>query len=449
MAEALGWAASLIGFVGTLILISERGFRDGMRMAWFLATLAVPGWFTVGFRSVALDAITGMSLATFVAMLRQPFHGKRSTWMLSDLLLVAVVIVAIVSDAFNRVLIPGTVLELIRSWVFPYLIGRLFLTTWDGIDRVLPTVMILGAALSGLALFESIFQLNLLALATGKRWDILETGEGFRWGLKRAHVITNHPIYFGLLICMTLPWLLVGARASMNRQGPRWWIAVPYLAVAAAFATVSRSAQLTVLIVLAADQFFRRPAFRIPMLLIAVIGGIMFLLFRQQILDLLGSYAGESDTTQDRVRIYGVEYDYTGTRHRDLLVLAYEDAIDRAGWLGFGTAMQDMPKDPYMDPRFLSIDFHYLIHFLKYGYLGIATFAAFAIAVMWNLAREAWTRAGPTADLAAGLFGAFVAVAIMLRGVAFSFDFAATWLFVAGLSASLRARRVSGTTPVS
>ena len=185
------------------------------------------------------------------------------------------------------------------------------------------------------------------------------------------------------------------------------------------------------------------------MLLIAVIGGIVFLLFREQILDLSGAYAGESDAMQDRVKIYGVEYDYTGTKHRDLLVLAYEGAIDRAGWLGFGTAMQDMPMDPYMDPRFHSIDFHYLIHFLKYGYLGIATFTAFAIAVIWNLAREAWSRDGPPADLAAGLFGAFIAVAIMLRGVAFSFDFAATWLFVAGLSASLRGRRVSGTTPVS
>jgi len=96
-----------------------------------------------------------------------------------------------------------------------------------------------------------------------------------------------------------------------------------------------------------------------------------------------------------------------------------------------------------MDPRFLSIDFHYLIHYLKYGYLGIATFVAFAISVICNLAREAWTRDGPSSDLAAGLFGAFVAVAIMLRGVAFSFDFAATWLFIAGLSATLRARRLS------
>lgn len=449
MADALGWAAFVLGFAGTLYLVSERGFRDGMRIAWFLATLAVPGWFTVAFRSVALDAITGMCLATLVAMLRQPYHGQRATWLLSDLLLGLVVIIAILSDALNRVLIPGTVVELIRSWVFPYLIGRLFLTTWDGVDRVLPTIMTLGAALSALALFEAIFQINVLALATGKRWEILETGEGFRWGLKRAHVITNHPIYFGLLICMILPWLLLGARAAMNGQGPRWWVVIPYLAVAAAFATVSRSAQLAALIVLAADQFFRRPTYRIPMLLIAAIGGIVFLMFREQILDLLGVYAGESEVMQDRVKIYGTEYEYTGTRHRDLLVLAYEGAIDRAGWIGFGTTMQDMPKDPYMDSRFLSIDFHYLIHFLKYGYLGIATFAAFAIAVMWNLAREAWARDGPSADLAAGLFGAFVAVAIMLRGVAFSFDFAATWLFVAGLSASLRIRRVSGTTPVS
>jgi hypothetical protein len=96
-----------------------------------------------------------------------------------------------------------------------------------------------------------------------------------------------------------------------------------------------------------------------------------------------------------------------------------------------------------MDQRFLSIDHHYLLHYLRYGYLGTISFIAFAAAGAWNLAREALARDGPLSDLAAGLFGAFVAVVIVVRGVAFSPDFGATWIFVAGLAASMRANRLA------
>jgi hypothetical protein len=449
MTEALGWAAFFAGLVGTLVLMAERGYRDGMRLAWFLATLAVPGWFTVAFRSITLDAMTGVAIATLLTLAFRPFSGTRSTWVLSDLLLVAVVMAGVISDGVNRVLIPGTVLELVRPWVFPYVIGRLFLHSWDEMGRTLPAVVVLGTALSVFALVEAVSHTNLLAVLSGKKWDVLELGEGFRWGLKRAQGNTNHPIYFGLLIALTLPWLLMAARAAMARTAPRWWIAAPALAAAAAFVTVSRSAHVAVLIVFAADLFFRRPNYRAPMLLTLAAGALLFFVFRDQALDWLGAYAGETEETHERVRIYGEYYDYTGTRHRDLLLVAYQEAIDEAGWFGYGTTLAEMPKDPYMDQRFLSIDHHYLLNYLRYGYLGTITFLAFAAAGAWNLAREALARDGPLSDLAAGLFGAFVAVAIVVRGVAFSPDFGATWIFVAGLAASMRANRLARSRAIS
>lgn len=442
MVEALGWAAFVLGFVGTLVLMAERGYRDGMKIAWFAATLAVPAWLTVSFRSVALDAITGVTLATFVATLTRPFAGTRTRWMVSDLLVGAFVLTCVVSDALNRSLIPGTVLELVRTWVLPYLLGRLFLSSWDEMRPVMPIVVALAAGLSVYGLFEAVTHINILAVVTGKKWELLETAEGFRWGLKRAQGITNHPIYFGLLLALTLPWMLMAARSATRHEAPRWWIAVPALMAAAAFVTVSRSAHLAILIVFAADLFFRRPNYRIPMVLIAVAGGLVFFVFREETLDLLGAYAGERDIGQERVKIYGVEYEYTGTRHRDLLYQAYDEAIEKAGWVGYGSSLQDMPLDPYMDSRFLSIDNHYLQYFLRYGILGTVAFAALAAAGAWNLGREALARDGPLSDLAAGLFGAFIAVVLLIRGVALSFDYGATWLFVAGLAASMRARRI-------
>lgn len=443
MVEALGWAAFFGGLIGTLILVAERGYHNGLRAAWFIATLAVPSWLIVQFRSITLDAVTGVGFGTLFATLVRPYDAARVRWVLSDLLIAGVVLSAIVSDAFNRSLIPGTVLDLIRTWILPYLVGRVGVEAWERMDRTLRLVVVLSTVLCAFALVEAVIQTNLLAVVSGKTWDLLERGEGFRWGLKRAQGVTNHPIYFGLLIALTLPWLMSAGRAAQRREAPRWWIGVPILAAVAGFVTVSRSAHIAILIVFLADLFFRRPNYRPIMILLAAVGGLLFLIFREQALDLLGAYAGEIEVGQDKVIIYGIEYEYTGTRHRDLLSLAYEEAIDRAGWIGYGTSLQDMPVDPFMDRRFLSFDHHYLLHYLKYGYLGTAAFIAFAASAAWNLGREAYARDGPWSELAAGFFGAFVAVALMVRGVALTPDFGTTWLFVAGIGASLHARRLA------
>lgn len=447
MLDALGWLAFVGGLAGTLVLMAERGFHDGLRRAWFIATLAVPGWFFVALRSITLDAVTGVGLATLLAALFRPFPGSRTRPVLSDLLVVAIVLAAVASDAINRLLIPGTVLELVRTWVMPYLLGRLALTTWADTRRMLPLVVALATGLAAFGLLEAVSHVNLLAVASGKRWALLETGEGFRWGLKRAQGNTNHPIYFGLLLTLTLPWVLLAGRAALRREAPRWWLATPILTTAAAFVTVSRAAHLAVLMVFGADLFFRRPSYRWPMVFLAAAVGLFFLAFREQTLDLLGAYAGEAEVGESQVMIYGEKYEYTGTRHRDLLVLAYAEAVEKAGWVGYGTTLRDIPLDPNMDGRFNSIDHHYLLHYLRYGLLGMGALLALSAATAWNLGREAWARDGPLSDLSAGLFGAFVGVTVMARGVAFSFDFAATWLFVAGLAASMRARRVAAAGP--
>jgi hypothetical protein len=448
MHEAAGWAAFVGGLVGTLVMMAHRGFKDGLRLAWFVATLAVPCWFNLFLRSITLDAMTGVALATFAALLVRPFRGVRTNWAVSDVTLAVLILTCILSDAVNRILIPGTVIELVRIWAFPYVLGRLFLPAAEDTDRTLPTVVVLAAALSVFGLIEAVTRTNILAVVTGQRWELLEKAEGFRWGLKRAQGHTNHPIYFGLLLALILPWILLAYRKASQHAGPRWWLAVPFLVAAAAFVTVSRSAQLAVLIVLATDLFFRRPKYRPVMLLLAAVGGLVFFAFREQVLDLLGAYAGEGQV-EDWVVINGVQYEYTGTRHRDLLLLAYEEGIEKAGWFGFGTNYRDMPMDPEMPIQFVSIDHHYLLHYLQYGIVGTAAFFLFALSAAWNLGREALARDGPLSDLAAGLFGAFVAVIIMIRGVALSPDFGFMWLFVAGLGASLRARRSAApvTTP--
>src|SRR5262249_35064945 len=114
---------------------------------------------------------------------------------------------------------------------------------------------------------------------------------------------------------------------------------------------------------------------------------------------------------------------------------------------GYGTESDTIKRrQDQMAVQFKSIDHHYLVQYLRYGLPGTVTFLLFGLAGAWNLAREAWARDGPLSDLAAGLFRALVAVVLMVRGVALSPDCGFTWLFVAGLAASMRARRAGSVT---
>ena len=431
MLQAFAWATLVGCFVGTLILVTDKGYRYGTAAAWFIVTMAVPSWLAITFRSIHLDPTMMVGIAVILMGLFRPFNGSRFRWSPIDISVLSILVMCVVSDALNRLLIPGTVIQLTRVWLIPYLMGRIFAASYDSPRRLMPLIAALGMGLSMYALVEAFTKINVVAKMTGMVWPLLETSEGFRWGIKRAQGNTNHPIYFGMLMVMLLPWLLWVARHRLHS----WWAALPWVGGAAGFVSVSRSAQISLLIVLMADQFFRRPVLRLPILVLAIIGGIMFMSFRQEVLDSLGRYAGEQDPSADKVVIYGETYDYTGTRHRDLLELAYAEGIEQAEWVGFGTNMIDMPKDPYLDKRFVSIDNDYLIHYLSYGYLGVGSLLVFELITSLYLIRLAFNRRDPRSDLAAGLCGSFIAVILVLRGVTWSSDFSDMWLFVAGLTA--------------
>jgi hypothetical protein len=264
-----------------------------------------------------------------------------------------------------------------------------------------------------------------------------------RWGLRRVEGPTFHPIFFGLLLVLLMPWALAAARRARLGTGPRWWALLPWLVGIAAFLTMSRGPQLAMLLTLLITLFCRFPAWRKVMATAAVASLGLLLVGSSFLIGALHAWSNERADDMSKVSIQGELYDYSGTNHRLLQLKVYEQSALEAGWFGFGETLmlthpEDLPKlEPHLVQQFSSIDNHYLMFLLATGYVGLFLFLALCAVSLLQWAPAAFDCRNPASFIAAGLFGAATAVIILMMTVYFAVDFGYFWLFTAGLSGSL------------
>ena len=402
-----------------------------------------PSWIQAlaGISGLVVGPRTGIAFGLVMSHMLQPVRvGTRFRWMVLDTIVAALCLVMVISVWLNTTFAPLQPLEVLRSIALPYVLGRTFLRRPSDVAEALPWFVGVGVAVACYGIVEALVKVNPLPVALGKSWPLLESAEGFRWGLKRAQGPANHPIYFGLMLAALLPWMLEGVRAYQRRLAPVWWQFAPLALIVAAFVTVSRAAQLSVVGVVVADFFVRKPKWRGPILVSTAVAAISFLAYRAEVIDALSALAGEEENLWlYPAKIEGVVYPYSGTRHRDLLEIAYGRAAESSGWFGYGLELRkaDMPVDPLLDERFRSIDHGYLFILLRHGRLGLGLFMAAALLGLVYLATAAFWGPPETRILAGGLFGAALMVGLALRGVSMEEDFGWTWLFTLGVGARM------------
>ena len=430
----------LFGMVFTLVL--SIGLRAGPGRAvaagWVPAAFLLPVWMIAGIGSANLDLRTAAALGVLAAFVVAPPASQLRFTPPDALILMLLLVVAISQNAAGS-LRPLTMPEIARKWLLPYLMGRLLLDSTSDIPAMLSGIARAIVGLTGYAMVECFTKINFINVALGKSYDLLEQGEGYRWGLKRAHVMFDHPIFFGMGLVLLLPWALEASRLAKLGKGPKWWRRLPLMMTAALFATVSRGPQIAAMATAGIYYFFRIPKLRAPLLIVAIGGGVGAVVFQEQIIDLLAVIAGEKGGDEEPIiiKIEGEEVEYTGTNHRVLLFRVYDEPIKRVGWFGYGTELAGVELEESIAQRFGSIDCHYLLFLLQHGYLGIGSFIILTLVILLDLGRIAIRHTLPEAGLAAGLFGALLAVAVLLMSVWFSPDFAGIWLFSAGLAGRL------------
>ena len=439
MIEALSWLLSVGAFVLTLFLIRTKGSLEGGRPIWIAILLLAPTWFEVPLGVTRVDPRSTTALAILIGFLLRPYDTREPfRWFFSDLCVCLLMLGMTISQILNESYSPLPPVDQFREVALPYIMGRLFLISARDIETALPSICVAASLLAALSMFEGVTSINPIDRILGKSWAINEWSEPpYRWGLKRANGPQSQPIYLGMTLALIMPWLIEAARCSWRMTGPYWWRFVPFIAIGGIICTGSRAAQITVIIVLIADFYHINRRWRVPIMFVALLGALVFVIARDEIVNALSQYAEERTGGPDYVMINGEPHPYTGTTHRDLLQLVYKEGIDGAGWFGYGMRLLRMPRDPVMDERFRSVDNHYLLFYLQYGLVGTVLFALLAVSFLWNVIPTFLSGEGASGRLAAGLLGALAGGLITMRGVWFSPDYAWVWLFCGGLSSSL------------
>ena len=430
--------------VGILLTAFARGGRSALRGGWFVAILLFPVWLTFQAGSLLIDLRAIAAACGLLGLVVGRIDEGESRSMPRFRLLPAdiLVVVLVLIQAYSQLRIdrfgPLTGPEIARKWMAPYVVGRLFLGSLRDLDRVFPLACKLFMALSVLALVEAVAKVNLLNRALGKTYGLLEQGEGYRWGLKRAQGPLDHPIFFGMVLVLLLPWAIEASNRAWKRQAPRWWLLLAPAMGGAILVTVSRGAQIAAAITLFVTVFFQNPRWRIAIVLLAIFGGIGAVAGKELLGDALSKWAGENHEETRLIIINDEEVEYTGTNHRILLFKAYEKAIAETGLFGYGYELSGIELEESIAQRFGSIDDHYILFLLQHGYAALAAFLILACLSIFDLGVIAWDMEHPAACFAGALCGAMIAVTISLLSVWFAPDFGMIWLFCAGLASNLR-----------
>lgn len=443
----------LLGFVAVVASWRYESSRGSLWATWTTAVWFMQIWIAKPFGSMVIDlrlvaVLLGIGGMVINAGRDRDDGSVRLRPSLSDIVLFMLFICICISQYSVDRLRPLGPAELARKWVFPYIAGRLFIGSSRDLKRVAPLMSGAIMIVCAMALFEATVKINIPNKLLGRRYSVLEAGEGYRWGMKRAQGSMDHPIFFGMALVMSMPWALHGMELARN-GGRKWLKLTPWSLALGLFATVSRGPQICSLMPVVTYFFFRKPRLRLLIIGLGLAGGLLLFAGRDQIMGILGKWAGEKHETVTLIEINGEEYEYTGTMHRILLWKVYREAIEKLPAFGYGMELKKLPIDEQHANRFGSIDSHYLMFMLQHGYYAMGLFILLGLLGAANASIVALKRDHPASALAAGLFGATVSVMANLSSVWFPPDFGGLWLFGIGLASTLVRLSVSANAPAA
>ena len=441
----LTWLLSLIPLISVFLLISWQR-RPAAGMLAVPLALALPAWVQLVLFQVPAGTVVGAGVPlkhsiAILAVSAYPFLPKATfplRFVAVDFAMLALIAVHLLSDFRNSGFSVHPIMRAAAEWYFPYMAGRLAVQSLMDWRWLWPEVAGVSALLGCLSVIEALSGINPYELLFGLRPLENTPRDATRWGIRRAYGPTLNPIYLGILQLVLLGWSLFAARTAMQREASSWWFLAPMVALLGIICTGSRGPILGTVISLTAVLLMSFPRFRIPMLVLLV--GLLATAIAQKdrVLQLLERWSGESSRANKTVVIDGEQQTFSGTRSRLLMMDVYKIAFKRSGLLGYGTeATTGFPLRVPLSGQELAtlrrvryVDNSFALILLRFGYLGLAAFAAAALLSVWQVMRLSQLYpAEPIGDfsllIGASLTGALAAM--LTVWMAPDFTFAVVW----------------------
>lgn len=437
-------AATALTFVCLLFIAINIGCLNAVRWSAFFA-LIVPTWTGMGVGAATIDIRLACFLfaCLFYAISTSPKRGWSLCFL--DLCVIGILLSFSFSLVSANLLGATGILSIVLIWCTPYAFGRLLGSLPEPGSKLAPVLFLTAGVYAVVVAIESITHVNPINLIVGKSGSYAAE-EGQRWGLRRADGIATHPIFMGMLLVSLHPWVLASVRhfrhtGMFGISGSLLThVAFPALLVSTIF-PMSRGPLLIMLGTVACVVFLREKSLRVPLAVCCLVILCFAVVRSNDVLNGLKSAA--QDTGEASITIRGETYEYTGTNHRYLQLVVFKDALADAGFFGFGTSFFDGVSlasyvEPHLQQLFQSVDNHYVLTVLCYGYSGLcfsvlimATGVVYAIG-LWRLHRDTFS---------AAILGCSLMSMLMLATVWLDPDFAFMMQFNFGFIATAWTRR--------
>lgn len=373
-----GWSLCVIVvfFVWSVLLI-RKGPVAALGASMVLS-FAFPVWLEVDVAGVPVNIRTAIAILGLLAFLFPPQRMKvLNPLTLLDFCIGFMCVTHIVSDSFAERFTVSLPFLAYGEWVLPYAAGRFAVRDRKDVKWIAPWVAGVLIVLGIVSCIESVMKVNLFEIVFGNRPTELANRKALRFGLRRAFGPTTHPIFFGMLIAVLMPWLAGLWQSFESKRARMVSMLAGLISFGGTIFTLSRTPVFTVLGTAALTLALRFKVLRWPLglTLALVIGG--FLLFPYQFTDAVSRWSGVQDQ-QRMIEIDGEAVVSSSSRTRLHVFDIYWESMVKAGPFGYGTAItSEFPlRIPSMQGTFKSsmvfeqVDNVYILLILRFGWVG-------------------------------------------------------------------------------
>ncbi len=377
-----GWMLSvvLIAFVGFYLLV--RRSPVAALGATVVLSFAFPVWVKIDIGGVPINISSTIAIINLTGLLLRPrsFHPQGKILIpltLLDFCVAMICLTHIVSDSFATGFSPVLPFRAYGEWVLPYVAGRYAVRSRDDLQRIAPWVVGVLLFLGLMSCFESLTKVNPFEHIFDNRQTEMTGRHAARWGLKRAFGPTMHPIFFGMMITVLMPWLTCLWQSFESRQVRGFTVFAGILALAGTVLTGSRTPVLTILGTAVLIMALQVRILRWPFGLLLGLAITFFAAFPNEVTTKVSEWTGGVERPH-LIEIDGDTVVTSSSRYRLHVFGMYADAMLKAGPFGYGTeATTGFPlRIPNMEGTFKSanlfemVDNGYILLTLRFGWIG-------------------------------------------------------------------------------